>query len=260
MVASRHTTCRPRHVSQRGGAALPARMGEGRAQDTHHFDRHGFDPSAWTRRPASVAFDYRGRHRDCRRTHEWNGLRPRHQLPHGRPLRLGPPLDREVGDLVPNVPIEEDLGRDFLYARYDPELTYDGFNDLGLASIDPVRAAKLDSTEAIDDLLLIGRRYAQKYLQTKTQIGPFLPASGTMQYNSVFATITDVETTPQHRSQIHAHWRGMAPPSGPGESLNNSHCSATATTARFLRTAAEFAQLPPTGPGRRPMLLSVTGK
>ncbi|HEY8650786.1 MAG TPA: hypothetical protein VIL70_07720, partial [Chthoniobacterales bacterium] len=46
---------------------------------------------------------------------------------------FGPPLDREVGNLVPDVPIEEDLGRDFLYARYDAELTREGLDDLGLA-------------------------------------------------------------------------------------------------------------------------------
>src|SRR6202035_557369 len=88
---------------------------------------------------------------------------------------FGSPLDRKVGNLVPDVPIEQDLGRDFLYARYDPELTREGLKNLGLEKVSPARLAKLDSVKAIDDLLLIGQRYAEKYLKLETQIGPFLP-------------------------------------------------------------------------------------
>jgi len=91
---------------------------------------------------------------------------------------FGAPLDREVGSLAPDVPIEQDLSRDFLYARYDAELTHNGLDDLGLAKVDPARVANLDSVEAVDDLLLIGRCYAEKCLKTETQIGSFLPGSG----------------------------------------------------------------------------------
>jgi hypothetical protein len=91
---------------------------------------------------------------------------------------FGAPLDREVGDLVPDVALEQDLGRDFLYARYNPELTREGLGDLGLAAIDPARVAKLDSVAAIDELLLVGRRYAEKYLNTQSHFGPFFPACG----------------------------------------------------------------------------------
>ena len=89
---------------------------------------------------------------------------------------LAPRFDREVGDLVPDVPLAQDLGRDFLYARYDAELTREGLDDLGLAAIDPARVAKLDSIAAIDELLLVGRRYAEKYVNTQSHLGPFLPA------------------------------------------------------------------------------------
>jgi hypothetical protein len=91
---------------------------------------------------------------------------------------FGPPLDREVGTLIPNAPLDQDLGRNFLYARYDPELSREGLDELGVAAVDPARVAKLDSIEVIDDLLLIGRRYAEKYLQAETHIGPFLPRGG----------------------------------------------------------------------------------
>jgi hypothetical protein len=46
----------------------------------------------------------------------------------------------------------------------------------GLAAIDPARAAKLDSVAVIEELLLVGRRYAEKYLNVPSHFGPFLPA------------------------------------------------------------------------------------
>ena len=55
----------------------------------------------------------------------------------------GPPLDREVGDLVPRdgqgapIPLSTDLGRAFLYARYNAELTRSGLAALGLPELDP---------------------------------------------------------------------------------------------------------------------------
>lgn len=80
----------------------------------------------------------------------------------------GRPLDREVGDLVPRNPdgslvsLEKDLGRAFLYARYDAELTTDGLRGLGLAQIDPEKVSKLDSIEAMDDLERVGQAVAQE--------------------------------------------------------------------------------------------------
>jgi uncharacterized protein len=56
-----------------------------------------------------------------------------------------------------------------------PELTRDGLDDLALTRIDPARVATLDSIDAIDDLLHIGRSYAQKHLKIETHIGSFLP-------------------------------------------------------------------------------------
>jgi uncharacterized protein len=58
---------------------------------------------------------------------------------------FGPVLDREVWDLVPDAPLDEDLGRAFLYARYDPELTREGLDDLGLQTIDAANRSWLYS-------------------------------------------------------------------------------------------------------------------
>lgn len=80
----------------------------------------------------------------------------------------GAPIDRELGDLVPRdgagdkVPLSEDLGRQFLYARYNVELSSKCLGEMGLGGIDPAAVAKLDSVEHIDDLSRIGRRLGEE--------------------------------------------------------------------------------------------------
>ena len=78
----------------------------------------------------------------------------------------GPPLDREVGDLVPRdeqgtpIPLATDLGRAFLYARYNAELTRPGLAALGLPDLDPGAVSALDSTTHMEELVRIGERVA----------------------------------------------------------------------------------------------------
>jgi hypothetical protein len=90
----------------------------------------------------------------------------------------GRPLDREVGDLVPRdpdgtpVPLTKDLGKAFLYARYNAELTTAGLTELGFAQIDPKKVSKLDSTEAMADLERIGQAVARE-VQLE-HFGPFV--------------------------------------------------------------------------------------
>lgn len=77
-------------------------------------------------------------------------------------------IDREVGDLVPRdergepIPLERDLGRAFLYARYQPELTATGLAALGLADVDPEHVQALDAVDRIDDLRRVGRALAER--------------------------------------------------------------------------------------------------
>ena len=89
----------------------------------------------------------------------------------------GPWLDLEVGDLVPSdeqgekLPLDQNLGRQFLYVRYDVELSRKGLDDLGLPDVDPELVSKLDSTEGMDDLLRIGGKLAERI--SKEHLGPF---------------------------------------------------------------------------------------
>ncbi len=82
----------------------------------------------------------------------------------------GAAIDSEMGDLVPvdeegqNVPLETDLGRAFLYARYNAELTKEGLADLGHDDLDPGELNKLDAIEGIDDLLEVGRSVARRHV------------------------------------------------------------------------------------------------
>lgn len=86
---------------------------------------------------------------------------------------FGPEIDREVKDMVPAQPLSENLGRSFLYARYDPDLTREGLDALGLKKLSPEAVGKMDSVKAVDDLMAVGKAYAKKALDIGTQWGPF---------------------------------------------------------------------------------------
>ncbi|MGB9440193.1 MAG: patatin-like phospholipase family protein [Desulfobacterales bacterium] len=80
----------------------------------------------------------------------------------------GAPLDREIGDMVPRdddgkvIPLSQDLGRRFLYARYNADLSPEGLEEMGLSNIKPEHVQKLDSIEFIDDLRKVGRKVAEE--------------------------------------------------------------------------------------------------
>jgi hypothetical protein len=88
----------------------------------------------------------------------------------------GPPIDRALGDMIPRgekgevIGLDVDLGRDFLYARYNPELTREGLTRLGLGSIAPKSVATLDAVGCIEALRQIGRKAAES-----VTIEPFTP-------------------------------------------------------------------------------------
>ncbi len=84
---------------------------------------------------------------------------------------FGSMLDREVGNMVPPQPLSKPLGRRFLYARYDPDITQEGLKALGLPKISSEEVSQLDSVDAIDDLLKIGRTYAKANVDVAAQFG-----------------------------------------------------------------------------------------
>jgi hypothetical protein len=82
-------------------------------------------------------------------------------------------LDREILDLVPRqladgmtmdqqyqapeIPLSTGLGRQFLYARYNANLSRKGLDALGFQTVDPAIIQKMDAVENISVLTDIGR-------------------------------------------------------------------------------------------------------
>ena len=80
----------------------------------------------------------------------------------------GAPLDREIGDMTPRdgdgkiIPLSRDLGRKFLYARYNADLSREGLDAMDLHDIKPQNVQKLDSIESINDLRQVGKKVAEE--------------------------------------------------------------------------------------------------
>jgi len=80
----------------------------------------------------------------------------------------GDVIDREIGDLIPvdqqgrRFPLSENLGRRFLYARYNANLCREELCNQGLDDIDPVKVQKLDAITQIENLRRIGRKAAEQ--------------------------------------------------------------------------------------------------
>ncbi len=90
----------------------------------------------------------------------------------------GAPIDRELGDLIPKdrhgnrIPVSQDLGRAFLYARYNAELSHEGLRKMGLGDIDPGKVGRLDSVDALEDLTKVGKKVAEEV--KLEHFGPFI--------------------------------------------------------------------------------------
>jgi len=86
---------------------------------------------------------------------------------------FGHAIDRELGDMIPRrpdpltgnaIPLAEDCCRQFLYARYNPDVSRDGLNALGLNEVDPDHVQALDQIQYISEMQSVGREYAAKFV------------------------------------------------------------------------------------------------
>jgi len=91
---------------------------------------------------------------------------------------FGAHLDRELLDLVPRqiregmtmeeqyaaptVPLSDNLGRNFLYARYNADLSATGLKNLELPQVNAASIQKMDAVENISALLQVGRAAAAR--------------------------------------------------------------------------------------------------
>ena len=84
---------------------------------------------------------------------------------------FGHVIDRELGDMVPRkddpikgaaIPLQEDCGRHFLYARFNPDLSRAGLDALGLEKITPAEVEAMDAVKNIRQMQDVGRAYASE--------------------------------------------------------------------------------------------------
>ncbi|GGW37117.1 patatin-like phospholipase family protein [Arenibacter certesii] len=71
---------------------------------------------------------------------------------------FGEKIDRELGDMVSKKGNEN---KDFLYVRYNADLSEEGLKALGLGHIDPEKVGKMDSVKHMKDLQLVGAKTAK---------------------------------------------------------------------------------------------------
>jgi hypothetical protein len=76
-------------------------------------------------------------------------------------------LDGELGDLIPRrdgseIPLSENLGRAFLYCRYDAELTASGLGALGVTGVAPESLGAMDDVKAMGPLRTVGQALAKR--------------------------------------------------------------------------------------------------
>jgi uncharacterized protein len=77
----------------------------------------------------------------------------------------GDPLDRELGSLIPGRGPLAEGQQLFTYLRYNAELTREGLDAIGCHDIEPEAVQKLDSIEAIPELLAVGTAVAEHKLK-----------------------------------------------------------------------------------------------
>ena len=71
----------------------------------------------------------------------------------------GNEIDREVGNMVYDDAKRE---KDFLYMRYNADMSDEGLEKLGFGHLDPKKIRKMDDPDNIQDLLDIGQAAAKE--------------------------------------------------------------------------------------------------
>ena len=73
---------------------------------------------------------------------------------------------------APAIPLSTDLGRRFLYARYNADLSSQGLGRMGFSGLEPASIQKMDAVENIEPLLAIGRAAGENV--QAAHFGPFI--------------------------------------------------------------------------------------
>ncbi len=83
--------------------------------------------------------------------------------------RHGPPIDREIGDMVMSGPDAPNWTgpKLFTYLRYDPDVSARGLGEMGLNDIDPAVVQVMDSVDHIPHIRRVGITYAAAHCLTQ---------------------------------------------------------------------------------------------
>ncbi|WP_447802807.1 TIR domain-containing protein [Pseudomonas serbica] len=90
--------------------------------------------------------------------------------------RFGRPIDREHHDMVGPFEGRPNFSgaKQFVYVRYDPDLSQPGLDALGLADIKATNVQTLDSIEHIADIQKVGEAFARKHLNVAEHLRGFI--------------------------------------------------------------------------------------
>ncbi len=80
--------------------------------------------------------------------------------------RFGPRIDREIGDMVvaPGAEPNWTGPKQFAYVRYDPDVTQEGLDALGLRDVRAEDVQVMDSVQYIPDIQRVGQAYAAAHV------------------------------------------------------------------------------------------------
>ena len=85
---------------------------------------------------------------------------------------ISEPCTLEAWNAAPHKPLSENLGRAFLYVRYNADLSREGLDCLGLHDIDAEKAQKMDAVDQIPNFVRIGEANARAQVDLK-HLGSF---------------------------------------------------------------------------------------
>lgn len=86
---------------------------------------------------------------------------------------FGDPLDSEIGDLIHADTAKTSGAKHFTYVRYNPVVSADGLERLGLSTIKPEHVQILDSADHMPEMMAVGKAYARRI--ELAQFGAFAP-------------------------------------------------------------------------------------
>lgn len=83
--------------------------------------------------------------------------------------RFGGRIDREIGDMVmtPGAPSNWTGPKQFAYVRYDPDVTQEGLDALGLSDVKAENVQVMDSVKYIPDIQRVGQAYAAAHVESR---------------------------------------------------------------------------------------------